>query len=189
MKGPIGPQESRVAHSGSRRKVEPCDSLPVGAERLKICQENMNLQRRKIFGDCSPSTTTISVKTKPPVSRFTITNVAAARLNFYYARRIDCSVSLHPTRTSNPLIKSSTRTKNRQDARWCRGAPTRGSGVNPLTSSVNHLLVNMSNVLSEDKEQQVIALGKLGWPLRRIEQATGVRRYNFYAVFPFRGAI
>jgi hypothetical protein len=26
------------------------------------------------------------------------------------------------------------------------------------------------------KKQQVIALGKLGWPLRRIEQATGVRR-------------
>ncbi len=34
----------------------------------------------------------------------------------------------------------------------------------------------MSNVLSEEKKQQVIALGKLGWPLRRIEQATGVRR-------------
>src|SRR5437660_8167158 len=30
--------------------------------------------------------------------------------------------------------------------------------------------------LSEEKKQQVIALGKLGWPLRRIEQATGVRR-------------
>jgi transposase len=36
--------------------------------------------------------------------------------------------------------------------------------------------VGMSNVLSEEKKQQVIALGKLGWPLRRIEQATGVRR-------------
>jgi transposase len=34
----------------------------------------------------------------------------------------------------------------------------------------------MSNVLSEEKKQQVIALGKLGWPLRRIEQVTGVRR-------------
>jgi transposase len=34
----------------------------------------------------------------------------------------------------------------------------------------------MSNVLNEEKKQQVIALGKLGWPLRRIEQATGVRR-------------
>jgi hypothetical protein len=30
--------------------------------------------------------------------------------------------------------------------------------------------------LSEEKKQQVIARGKLGWPLRRIEQATGVRR-------------
>jgi len=30
--------------------------------------------------------------------------------------------------------------------------------------------------LSDEKKQQVIALGKLGWPLRRIEQATGVRR-------------
>jgi len=34
----------------------------------------------------------------------------------------------------------------------------------------------MSNVLSEEKKQQVIALGKLGLPLRQIEDATGVRR-------------
>jgi hypothetical protein len=34
----------------------------------------------------------------------------------------------------------------------------------------------MTNVLSEEKKQQVIALGKHGWPLRRIEQASGVRR-------------
>ena len=34
----------------------------------------------------------------------------------------------------------------------------------------------MANVLNEDKKQQVIALGRLGWSLRRIEQATGVRR-------------
>jgi transposase len=36
--------------------------------------------------------------------------------------------------------------------------------------------VGMSNVLNESKKQQVIALGRLGWPLRRIEQETGVRR-------------
>ena len=34
----------------------------------------------------------------------------------------------------------------------------------------------MSNVLNEEKKQQVIVLGKLGWTLRRIEEATGVRR-------------
>src|SRR2546426_552190 len=34
----------------------------------------------------------------------------------------------------------------------------------------------MSNVLNESKKQQVIALGRLGWTLRRIEQETGVRR-------------
>jgi transposase len=34
----------------------------------------------------------------------------------------------------------------------------------------------MSNALSEDKRQQVLALGRLGWSLRRIEEATGVRR-------------
>jgi transposase len=34
----------------------------------------------------------------------------------------------------------------------------------------------MANVLKEDKKQQVVALGRLGWSLRRIEQATGVRR-------------
>uniref|UniRef100_UPI003982F9E4 IS21 family transposase n=1 Tax=Gemmatimonas sp. TaxID=1962908 RepID=UPI003982F9E4 len=34
----------------------------------------------------------------------------------------------------------------------------------------------MSNVLEETKQQQVIALGRLGWSLRRIEGATGIRR-------------
>ena len=34
----------------------------------------------------------------------------------------------------------------------------------------------MGNVLDPNKQQQVVALGRLGWSLRRIEQATGVRR-------------
>jgi transposase len=34
----------------------------------------------------------------------------------------------------------------------------------------------VSNVLSEEKRQQVIALGRLGWSLRRIQKTTGVRR-------------
>jgi hypothetical protein len=34
----------------------------------------------------------------------------------------------------------------------------------------------MSNALSAEKREQVVALGRLGWPLRRIEEATGVRR-------------
>jgi transposase len=34
----------------------------------------------------------------------------------------------------------------------------------------------VSNVLNEEKRQQVLALGQLGWPLRRIEKQTGVRR-------------
>jgi len=34
----------------------------------------------------------------------------------------------------------------------------------------------VSNVLSVDKQKQVIALGQLGWTLRRIEKETGVRR-------------
>ena len=34
----------------------------------------------------------------------------------------------------------------------------------------------MGNVLSDDKKQQVLALGRLGWSLRRIEAATDVRR-------------
>jgi len=36
--------------------------------------------------------------------------------------------------------------------------------------------VLVSNVLSEEQKQQVIALGRLGWSLRRIERETGVRR-------------
>jgi len=34
----------------------------------------------------------------------------------------------------------------------------------------------MTNILSDDKRQDVLALGRLGWTLRRIQQATGVRR-------------
>jgi transposase len=34
----------------------------------------------------------------------------------------------------------------------------------------------VSNVLSEEKRQQVIALGRLGWSLRRIQQETRIRR-------------
>jgi transposase len=34
----------------------------------------------------------------------------------------------------------------------------------------------MANVLSDEKKQQVLVLGRLGWSLRRIQRATGVRR-------------
>jgi transposase len=34
----------------------------------------------------------------------------------------------------------------------------------------------MSNVLDDTKQQQILALGRLGWSLRRIEQAVAVRR-------------
>ena len=37
-------------------------------------------------------------------------------------------------------------------------------------------LASMTNILSDDKRQEVLALGRLGWTLRRIQQATGVRR-------------
>lgn len=45
---------------------------------------------------------------------------------------------------------------------------TRGARGQPLAG--------MSNVLNEDKRQQVLALGRLGWSLRRIEAETQVRR-------------
>jgi transposase len=47
----------------------------------------------------------------------------------------------------------------------------------------------MSNVLSEEKKQQVIALGKLGWSLRRIQQATGVRRETASAYLKAAGVV
>ena len=34
----------------------------------------------------------------------------------------------------------------------------------------------MSNVLSEEEQKQIIALGQLGWSLRRIQKRTGIRR-------------
>ena len=37
-------------------------------------------------------------------------------------------------------------------------------------------LAAVANVLSVEKRGQVIALGRLGWSLRRIEETTGVRR-------------
>ena len=35
------------------------------------------------------------------------------------------------------------------------------------------VLRRMTNVLSDDKQQQVLALGRLGWTLRRIEAGDG----------------
>jgi hypothetical protein len=32
------------------------------------------------------------------------------------------------------------------------------------------------NVLGDEKKQQIIALGRLGWSLRRIQETVGVRR-------------
>ena len=37
-------------------------------------------------------------------------------------------------------------------------------------------LRGMSNVLADDKHHQIVALGRLGWSLRQIEEATEVRR-------------
>ena len=34
----------------------------------------------------------------------------------------------------------------------------------------------MSNVLDDEKQQQIRALGRLGWTLSRIEETTGIRR-------------
>jgi hypothetical protein len=34
----------------------------------------------------------------------------------------------------------------------------------------------MTNILGDEKRQDVLALGRLGWTLRRIQKATGVRR-------------
>jgi len=49
--------------------------------------------------------------------------------------------------------------------------------------------LGMGNVLSNDKKQQVIALGKLGWSLRRIEEATGVRRETASAYLKTAGVV
>ena len=34
----------------------------------------------------------------------------------------------------------------------------------------------MSNVLSEEEKQKILALGRMGWSLRRIERETGIYR-------------
>jgi hypothetical protein len=47
--------------------------------------------------------------------------------------------------------------------------------------------VLVSNVLNEEKKQQAIALGRLGWPLRQIEKAIGVRRETISAYLKAAG--
>ena len=37
-------------------------------------------------------------------------------------------------------------------------------------------LRRMSNVLDDEKQQQIRALGRLGWTLSRIQHATGIQR-------------
>ena len=38
------------------------------------------------------------------------------------------------------------------------------------------ILRAMSNVLEHSKQQQILALGRLGWTLSRIQLTTGIRR-------------
>lgn len=45
----------------------------------------------------------------------------------------------------------------------------------------------MVNVLKKEQREQVVALGRLGWSLRRIESATGVRRETASQVFRLAG--
>lgn len=45
----------------------------------------------------------------------------------------------------------------------------------------------MSNVLREAKKTTSDTLGRLGWPLRRVEQATGVRRETACAYLKVAG--
>lgn len=47
----------------------------------------------------------------------------------------------------------------------------------------------MSNVLNEEKQQEVLVLGRLGWSLRRIEQRTGVRRETVSAYLKAAGIL
>ena len=47
----------------------------------------------------------------------------------------------------------------------------------------------MSNVLNEQTKQQVIALGRLGWSLRRIQKVTGVRRETAAAYLREAGVV
>ena len=50
-------------------------------------------------------------------------------------------------------------------------------------------LLGMSNVLAKEKRQQVLALGRLGWSLRRIERATGVRRETVSSYLKAAGVV
>ena len=40
-------------------------------------------------------------------------------------------------------------------------------------------LASMTNILSDDKRKQVLALGQLGWTHRRIEHASRAQRATF----------
>ena len=45
----------------------------------------------------------------------------------------------------------------------------------------------MSNALDDDEQQQICALGRRGWPLLRIQRATGVRRETVSAYLKAAG--
>jgi hypothetical protein len=47
----------------------------------------------------------------------------------------------------------------------------------------------MANILGDDKRQQILALERLDWPLRRIEQAIGVRRETASAYLKAAGIV
>ena len=71
---------------------------------------------------------------------------------------------------------------------WLKTGHSRDPGtLTPKGALIASL--GMSNVLSERKKQQVIALGKLGWSLRRIDEVTGVRRETARASLRTAGVV
>jgi hypothetical protein len=59
----------------------------------------------------------------------------------------------------------------------CLPSPVRWWRPKTLTAARGcGLPADMTNILGDDKQQQVLALRQLGWPLRRIEAVTGAKR-------------
>ncbi len=79
--------------------------------------------------------------------------------------RVHSSIPGVLTGHPKPAIRGHLKTGHREES---RGTLTPAGGT--IASA------GMSNVLSDENRQSILALGRLGWTLRRIEQATGVRR-------------
>jgi hypothetical protein len=142
----------------------PCNG-ETGRERLLVsCEAGPSQGKIHTGTDCHPQAPAFRGLAVSPEAF--IWETAHPALEEVRCREAYCGLT-EDIRGRGELIRISAVTQNR---------PTKTSSETLTPAREFVPSVGMANVLSDEKKRQVIALGRPGWTLRRIQQVTAVRR-------------